>query len=85
MVQTQWLKIVLAIVFPLILMIIWGLYFAPKAVNRLDMTYLLIGKIIIMFLAVSMLWYMKETTQAIILAVMIIGHLILTIALKQEA
>lgn len=75
--QEKWMKILFTILFPLILIIVWWLYFSPKADYRLEMPALLIGKLIIMFLAVGMLWYLEDTKKALILAVLIIVHLTL--------
>ncbi|MBD8025912.1 YrdB family protein [Ureibacillus sp. Re31] len=81
--QEQLWKSGFAIVFPFTLMVVWGKFFAPKAQRRLQMPELLIGKMMIMFIAVGMLWIMNGTIEAIIFAVVVIFHLSIAVKIKE--
>ncbi|WP_459499312.1 YrdB family protein [Bacillus sp. C1] len=70
-------KIVLAVIFPLIVAIIWGLFGAPAAIWKLQGISHLMLEIIIFGLGIAVLYHLKYVTLATIFAVIIIMNSIL--------
>jgi len=76
-------KIGLAILFPVIMALIWGFLLAPRAAKRLRMPWLLIAKVLIFGAGAVMLWWLGNTSLAIITAAVSTMHLAASVIWKQ--
>lgn len=81
--KSIWLKWVLGIGLPLVVIIIWGLWFAPKAAHRLNATAGIILSGILFLLSVFALYYAHQPVLAIIFFILIIINKILAVIWMQ--
>jgi hypothetical protein len=63
--DATWLRIALAVLFPLAAAIIWGLWFAPRAMTRLPYPKRLVGKLALTAVASALLIAADRTGLAI--------------------
>lgn len=76
-------KVVLGLGIPVLVVVIWGYFFAPKAKRRLEMPWLLIGKIAIFSGSVIGLYFSQQPNASVWLGIAIILYLLLAIKSKQ--
>lgn len=79
------LKIELAIGMPVVVVIFWGLFMAPKAVWRLPSPWHEIAEVVIFALGTIALFAAGQTTLAILFAVVFAINFVLRLVWKQSA
>lgn len=78
-----WVKGVVGIGLPLVLIIAWNRYFAPKASMRLDVPWLFAGKLIIFLTAAVLLYYSGKAQLGWTLVILAAINLLLALKWHQ--
>ena len=81
--KSVWMKWVLGIGLPLVVIVVWGLWFAPQAEHRLNATSGITLSMILFLLAAIALFDAQQPVLAIIFAVLIIVNGALTFVWMQ--
>lgn len=81
--KSVWMKWALGIGLPLIVMVVWGLWLAPKADHRLNIMGGVVLSSILFLLAAAALYNAQQPVLAIIFAAVIVLNQALTLAWKQ--
>jgi hypothetical protein len=76
-------KVSLAVTFPLLAAIVWGVFAAPKAAVPVSGLLRLLLQLVIFGAAVVGLYGSRQTTLAVIFGLLVLGNLILMYAWKQ--
>lgn len=76
-------KWMLGIGIPLLIAIVWGIFFAPNAVRRLNSTSGTLLSLLLFLLSAAALFYAQHPTLAIIFALTAIANRVLTLVWKQ--
>lgn len=66
----SWSKIVLAIALPMVIIIIWGYWIAPKSAHRFRMPYVAIVRLLLFLIAAYLLYHLNVIKLAIIMAIL---------------
>jgi hypothetical protein len=76
----QWWRTLLAAVIPLLVLLIWAEYAAPKAAHRLKMPWLLLFKAVLFGVGVAALYWAGQPKWAIVFGVVAATHLAIATA-----
>ena len=76
-------KWMLGIGIPLLVAVVWGIFFAPNAGHRLNSTSGLLVSLLLFLLSAAALFYAQHPTLAIIFALVAIANRVLALVWKQ--
>jgi hypothetical protein len=77
------IKWVLGIGLPLVIAVVWGIFFAPKAGHRLNITSGALLSLMLFLLAATALFYAQQPVLAIVFAVTAVVNRALVLVWKQ--
>ena len=81
--QGVWLKLLLGVGVPLAVIIVWGLFLAPKAANRVGSTFGVAVTLVLFYLAAAALLLAKQPVLAAVMMVVAAINRTLVVIWKQ--
>ena len=81
--QGLWLKLLVGIGLPLVVILLWGLFLAPKAANRVGSTFGVAMTLVLFYLAAAALLLAKQPVLAVVMVVVAAINRTLVVIWKQ--